>query len=121
MVEYWLSFFVIANLAQQGVAISMYRLPQSLALLRNDDVLKGGIPAKAGIQVRSSIGEGKRVSAAAHLHQFQTMLLAVEQVVCQDIQCLDERFRPRANCGAVGFLLLADAAFFILDQKVQTR
>jgi hypothetical protein len=33
-----LSFLVIANLAQQGVAISMDRLPQSLALLRNDTV-----------------------------------------------------------------------------------
>ena len=46
-VAFFSSFiFVIANLAQQGVAISRFRLPQSLALLRNDNVSFQGSESK---------------------------------------------------------------------------
>jgi hypothetical protein len=41
-VYFRLAFPVIANLAQQGVAISIIRLPQSLTLLRNDNVYISG-------------------------------------------------------------------------------
>ena len=48
------------------------------------------IPAKAGIHVLYGAGEEKKLSAAL-LHQLQTMLLTVEQVIGQDVECLDER------------------------------
>ena len=41
-----LSFIVIANLAQQVVEISRPRLPQSLALLRNDNLCVSGVGVK---------------------------------------------------------------------------
>jgi hypothetical protein len=54
-----LSSPVIANLAQQGVAISMYRLPQSLALLRNDTVCISG----GGLNLTHSFAD---IAAGAH-------------------------------------------------------
>jgi hypothetical protein len=59
--------------------------------------------------------------SAALLHQLQPVLLPVEEIIGEYVQCLDERGCFGTCPGISGVLLLADAAFLIIDQEMQAR